>query len=76
MQFKIKLNSPEDVATFSKIISQCAFDVDIVSKHTYVDAKSILGLYSINLREAITIDAHGDDDECAELMAKLIDYVE
>ena len=76
MQFKIKLNSPDDVAIFSKIINQCGFDIDIVSSHTYVDAKSILGLYSINLKEAITLDAHGDDYECSELMTKLIDFIE
>ena len=75
MQFKIKLNSPEDVANFSKIINQCSFDVDIVSQHTYVDAKSVLGLYSINLREPVTLDAHGDDAECADLMAKMDEYI-
>lgn len=75
MQFKIKLNSPDDVAIFSRIINQCSFDIDIVSSHTYVDAKSVLGLYSINLREPITLDAHGDDQECAELMSKLKDYI-
>lgn len=76
MQFKIKLNSPDDVAIFSRIINQCDFDIDIVSSHTYVDAKSVLGLYSINLREPITLDAHGDDYECKELMAKLNDYID
>lgn len=76
MQFKIKLNTPEEVSIFAKIMNQCNFDVDIVSSHTYVDAKSVLGLYSINLREPITLDAHCDDDEANELMAKLIDYIE
>lgn len=75
MKLKIKLNTPEDVATFSKIINQCSFDVDIESQHTFVDAKSLLGLYSINLNEPITLDIHGNDDECTELMAKLIDFI-
>ena len=71
MEFKIQLKSPEDVSTFSQIINKCTFDIDIVSSHTYVDAKSILGLYSLNLNEPITLDAHGEDDECNELMNAL-----
>ena len=75
MQFKIKLNTPEDVSNFSKIINKCEFDVDISSKHAYVDAKSVLGLYSINLREPIILDVHGDDYEATYLMMELIDYI-
>ena len=71
MKFKIKLRSPEDVSTFSQIINKCSFDIDIVSSHTYVDAKSILGLYSLNLNEPILLDAHGEDNECKELMDAL-----
>ena len=35
-----------------------------------------VGLYSINLREPIILDAHGDDYDVTELMSKLIDYIE
>ena len=76
MQIKIKLRSPEDINIFSKIVNHCPFDVDIISKRTYIDAKSVLGLYSINLNEAFTLDIHAEDDECAELIANLIDYIE
>lgn len=76
MQIKIKLSSPEDINIFSKIINHFPFDVDIISKRTYIDAKSVLGLYSINLNEPFTLDIHAEEDDCAELLAKLIDYVE
>ena len=71
MKFKIKVSSPDDVAKFSKIINQCDFDIDIEGNHTYVDAKSLLGLYSLNLNEPITLDAHGEDSECNALKDSL-----
>lgn len=75
MQLNVRLNTPDDVEKFSSIINQCPFDVDIASNHTFIDAKSLLGIYSINLAIPFLLDAHADDEECADLKKNLAEYL-
>ena len=49
MSKKIRLNATEDVKEFVKAASKCDFDVDISYNRILIDAKSILGILSMDL---------------------------
>ena len=50
-KFKILLNSPDDVQEFVKIASQCPYDIDLEHGSVYIDAKSFLGVLTMELIE-------------------------
>ena len=63
----IKLSSIEDVRNFVNIVAKYDMDIDLASGRYIVDAKSIMGIFSLDLLKPILLTAHGDD--CDELMA-------
>ena len=68
---KITINSIMDVKEFVNIVSKCNYDVDIVSGRYVVDAKSIMGLFGLDLSKELTVQAHTDNaDELFEQLAK------
>lgn len=71
---KIRLSSIQDVRNFVNIVSKYNVDVDLVSGRYVVDAKSIMGIFSLDLLNPITLNAHSDD--CDELFAELNAYIE
>ena len=61
--FVISLNSINDVKEFVNIVSKYEFDVDLISGRYVVDAKSIMGIFSLNLSKPIKVEAQTDDDK-------------
>ena len=45
------------------IVSRFDCDIDLVSGHTMVDAKSILGIFSLNIMKPMTMIIHDDEDK-------------
>lgn len=68
-KFLIKLDTINDVKEFVNIISLCDYDVDLVSGRYSIDAKSIMGIFSLDLSRPVELQAHVDD--CSELKKKL-----
>lgn len=68
-KFLIKLDTINDVKEFVNIISLCDYDVDLVSGRYSIDAKSIMGIFSLDLSRPVELQAHIDD--CSELKKKL-----
>lgn len=60
--FSIMLDSINAVKTFVNVVSKYDFDVDLASGRYVVDAKSIMGIFSLDLSKPIEITIHGDDD--------------
>lgn len=58
---KIRLGSISDVKTFVSVVSMYDFDVDLASGRYAVDAKSIMGIFSLDLSNSIELIAHTDD---------------
>lgn len=67
---KIKLNATEDVKEFVNGASQCDFDVDVSYNRVLIDAKSILGVLSMDLSRVLTVRCHGDNRVFEEVLAK------
>ncbi|MCI5668141.1 MAG: HPr family phosphocarrier protein [Oscillospiraceae bacterium] len=70
---KININTINDVKNFVSIVSRCDYDVDIVSGRYAIDAKSIMGIFSLDLSKELTLNIHSDD--CAEFLDEIKDYI-
>jgi len=57
------LRSITDVKDFVNIVNKYEFDVDLSSGRYVVDAKSIMGIFSLDLSKPIKLEAHTDDGE-------------
>ena len=69
----IRINTIEDVKNFVTTVTKCNYDVDIVSGRYAIDAKSIMGIFSLDLSKPLERRVHSDD--CDELMAELDKYI-
>ena len=58
---KIKL-TVEDVSDFVRAAAECEFDVDVNYNRILVDAKSILGVMSMDLNNVLTVKYYGESD--------------
>ncbi|MBE7047801.1 MAG: HPr family phosphocarrier protein [Ruminococcaceae bacterium] len=61
--FNIMLSSINDVKEFVNIVNRYNFDVDLTSGRYVVDAKSIMGIFSLDLSKAIKVEVHSDNAE-------------
>ena len=70
----IMLNTINDVKKFVNIVSKYDFDVDLISGRYAIDAKSIMGIFSLDLAEPIELKVHCKDDgeEFRQKIAKFI----
>ena len=56
----ISLNSIDKVKAFVNDISKYDFDFDLVSGRYVIDAKSIMGIFSLDLSKPIDLNIHAD----------------
>jgi len=61
--FNIIINSIDDVKNFVNIVSKYDFDIDLISDRYVVDAKSIMGIFSLDLTKPIRVDVHTDNSD-------------
>lgn len=59
---KISLNSIDKVKAFVNDISKFDVDFDLVSGRYVIDAKSIMGIFSLDLSKDIDLNIHADSD--------------
>ena len=59
---QISLNSIGKVKSFVNTISQFEYDFDLISGRYVIDAKSIMGLFSLDLSKPVELMAHCKDD--------------
>ena len=69
-KMKIRLNATADVQEFVRAAEKCDFDIDIQYDSTIVDAKSILGILSMDLTKVLTVTGHGEDHEFNRFLQK------
>ena len=58
----IKLDTINDVKNFVNIVSKYDFDMDLMSGRYAVDAKSIMGIFSLDLSKPIDLNIHASED--------------
>ncbi len=67
--FNIQLTSINDVKIFVNTVNKYSFDIDLTSGRYVVDAKSIMGIFSLDLAKPIKIEIF--DDNCDNLVKEL-----
>ena len=63
------LQAINDVKEFVNIVMKYDFDIDLVSGRYAVDAKSIMGIFSLDLSKPLSLLAYTDDPAFAQSMA-------
>ena len=63
MECQIKLTETEDVREFVAAATKCDFDIDIFYNRVTIDAKSILGILSMDLTRVLTVKCYGEDEK-------------
>lgn len=69
----VSLQAINDVKEFVNIVMRYDFDIDLVSGRYAVDAKSIMGIFSLDLLNPVEMTIHCDN--CDEIVEKLKDYI-
>ena len=71
---KISLNSIDKVKSFDNEVTRFDCDLDLVSGRYVIDAKSIMGIFSLDLSKDIDLNIH-DDDNIDYILKKLEPYI-
>lgn len=69
----INLGSIDKVKSFVNDITKFDSDFDLVSGRYVIDAKSIMGIFSLDLSKPINLNIHGDEDN-SEIMEVIKKY--
>ena len=72
---QISLNSIDKVKNFVNAISKFDFDFDLVSGRYVIDAKSIMGIFSLDLSKPIDLNIHTEGYELESVMEVLKPYL-
>ena len=67
---QISLNSIGKVKSFVNAITQFDYDFDLISGRYVIDAKSIMGIFSLDLSKPIDLTIHTDErlDDIMEVL--------
>ena len=69
----ISLKMAENVKQFVNIVSKYECDVDLRSGRFVIDAKSILGIFSLDLSKPLTLDIRSD--KCEDMLKELKPFI-
>lgn len=72
---QVYLNSIQKVNSFSHELEQFDNDFDLVSGRYIVDAKSVMGIFSLDLNEPTTLNIHATDSEMGTILEAIKPYI-
>ena len=72
---KVSLNSIDKVKTFVNDINRFDYDFDLVSGRYVIDAKSIMGIFSLDLSKPIDLNIHAEGSSLDEIMEAVTPYL-
>lgn len=75
MKIKIKLKSPERIKDFIKTVEKYKSDVDIMTDRVTIDAKSIIGIFALDLKDDVYVRIISNDiAECRKFEAEMQEF--
>lgn len=75
-EFYIKVDSVDKVKDFVKVTNKIVPDMDLIVGRYIIDAKSIMGIFSVDLTRKICLKIHSDNEkECTEIRKKLEKFI-
>ena len=72
---QISLNSIDKVKSFVNDITKFDYDFDLVSGRYVIDAKSFMGIFSLDLSKSIDLNIHATDAALDEILVTLKPYL-
>ena len=63
---QISLNSIDKVKSFVNDLTKYDYDFDLVSGRYVIDAKSIMGIFSLDLSKPIDLNIHAETESSVE----------
>ena len=72
--FPLRLTQAEEVKSFVNTVNRYPYEMDLRAGRHVVDAKSILGIFSLDLSKPITLDVYSDD--CGDLEEDIKQFTE
>ena len=74
-EIRIFLGTIERVKNFVNEVSHLECDVDIVSGRYVIDAKSIMGIFSLDLSKPIDLNIHAENQDADNIIELLKPYL-
>ncbi|MGN0578888.1 MAG: HPr family phosphocarrier protein [Ruminiclostridium sp.] len=72
-EFTVKIGTIDQVKKFVSTVMLFSYEVDLISGRYAIDAKSIMGIFSLDLSKELKMVAHTDDT--AELEEALAEFI-
>lgn len=72
---RISLNSIDKVKSFVNDLTKFDVDFDLVSGRYVIDAKSIMGIFSLDLSKPIDLNIHAEAANIDEILTILAPYI-
>ena len=72
---EISLNSIDKVKSFVNDINRFDNDFDLISGRYVIDAKSIMGIFSLDLSKPITLNIHAEEANAEPIMKLVGKYI-
>ena len=69
---QIRLTEFQDVKEFVTAAEQCDYDVDISYNRIVIDAKSLMGVLSLDLTKVLTVKYHEEDKDFEDMLEKYV----
>ena len=66
---QISLNSIDKVKSFVNEITKYDYDFDLVSGRYVIDAKSIMGIFSLDLSKPIDLNIHAENQDAETILS-------
>ena len=63
VKLTVNIVSMQDADKFNKLCSKFDCDMDLQSGKYYIDAKSIMGIFSLDLSKPLVLNAGTDDEQ-------------
>ena len=70
----IRLSLVENVNKFATIVARYPYEMDLRAGRHVVDAKSILGIFSLDLSRPISLDIY--NDHCEDLLEEIAPFLD
>ena len=72
-RLRLILKTINDVKEFVRIVNNFDYEVDLSSGRYVVDAKSIMGIFSLDLTRPLDVEVHSD--HCQDLQTELARFL-
>ncbi|MDR0249264.1 MAG: HPr family phosphocarrier protein [Oscillospiraceae bacterium] len=69
--FNVLFDSIGSVKRFVAAACQMPFDIDVIGGRYVIDAKSIMGIFSIDLSKPVRVEVHGTDEDFSAFKAQV-----